>query len=468
MLQELRIFVDRRIARILLIGFISGFPWVLTGATLTLWLRDFGLTRTVVGWAGAITFVYAINFLWAPLIDRLSIPILSARIGHRRSWIVAMQSMILCSLVIWALLNPSANLTGIVFVGLVISIASATQDVAIDALRIEQIGESDSKLMAAGAAAAAVGWWTGFKLGGGIALTTAEILQRMSVEDYWQFTILAMGGVIILCNIALMFVREKPAVERTARQRAAQQRYAQQLSGDQVSRAGFAVPLGWLAATFWEPLLSFFKRNGVSIALALLGFIFLFKIGEAFLARMSIVFYQDIGFSKADIAIYSKGFGWLVTVSFTVLGSLLAVRVGIVKALLLAGLAMALTNLLFSALAWTGKSELLFAVAVVVDDIAGAIATVTFVAFISLLVDRTYTATQYALLASIGTSGRTLFAAGAGWAVDALQGDWGTFFVITAVMVLPSLACLWMLRHKIRELIGDTKTLVGGSRSRTD
>jgi len=198
-----------------------------------------------------------------------------------------------------------------------------------------------------------------------------------------------------------------------------------------------------------EPLQRFFRRNGAYVALALLGFIFLFKIGEAFLGRMSIVFYDEIGFSKTDIAIYSKGLGWLVTVGFTILGSFFAVRAGIVKALVLSGLAMAATNLLFSALAWTGKSYLLFAAAVVVDDITAAIATVTFVTFISLLVDRTYTATQYALLASIGTAGRTLFASGSGLAVDALHGDWGTFFVITALMVLPSLVCLWGIRRRL-------------------
>ncbi len=461
-LEALRIYLDRRVSRILLIGFISGFPWVLTGTILTLWLRDFGLTRTVVGWAGAITFVYAINFLWAPLVDRLSIPYLCARLGQRRGWIVMLQGIILVALALWSLLAPDANLTAIVFLGLIISIASATQDVAIDALRIEQVGASDSKLMAAGAAAATIGWWTGFKLGGAIALATAEVVQALGVRDYWHLTILLMTGVIVLCNIGLMFVRERPSAERTAAQRKAQQRYVRQLSGSWQPRARIAELVGWLATTIVEPLWSFFRRNGAPIALALLGFIFLFKIGEAFLGRMSVVFYQDIGISKTDIAIYSKGFGWLVTVAFTLAGSFIAVRVGIIRALVFSGLAMAVTNLLFSALAWTGKSEWLFAVAVVVDDITGAIATVTFVAFISLLVDRTYTATQYALLASIGTAARTLLASSSGWAVDALHGDWGTFFVITAVMVLPSLACLWMLRHRIHDLIGTTRTLVRG------
>ncbi|HJO68337.1 MAG TPA: hypothetical protein QF804_01480, partial [Rhodospirillales bacterium] len=151
--------------------------------------------------------------------------------------------------------------------------------------------------------------------------------------------------------------------------------------------------------------------------------------------------------------LYSKGVGWFTTVIFTLLGGLIAIRVGLVRAMFLAGIFMALTNLMFSALAWFGKSELLFASAVLLDDLTGAFATVTFVAFISMLVDRTYTATQYALLASIGTAGRTLFAASSGALVDWLEGDWGTFFVITALMVIPSLVCLWLIRHKLADMI---------------
>jgi len=448
MFEELRSYLDRRISRIMLIGFISGFPWVITGAVLTLWLRDYGLTRTAVGFAGAITSVYAINFFWAPFVDRLSIPYLATRLGHRRAWVLLQQGIILVALVIWSFLNPTTDLTAIVFVGLLIAVASATQDIAIDALRIEQIGATDTRLMAAGAAAATVGWWTGFKLGGAMALKTAETFQDMGLNEYWRFTILALTAVIVLCNIGLMFVREKPSAERTTDQLASQDAYMLHLQGKQPSRARMTAALAWLGATAVEPLQRFFRRNGAYVALALRGFIFLFKIGEAFLGRMSIVFYDEIGFSKTDIAIYSKGLGWLVTVGFTILGSFFAVRAGIVKALVLSGLAMAATNLLFSALAWTGKSYLLFAAAVVVDDITAAIATVTFVTFISLLVDRTYTATQYALLASIGTAGRTLFASGSGLAVDALHGDWGTFFVITALMVLPSLVCLWGIRRR--------------------
>ena len=155
-------------------------------------------------------------------------------------------------------------------------------------------------------------------------------------------------------------------------------------------------------------------------------------------------------FSKGDIALYSKGIGWITTVVFTLLGGLFAIRSGVVKAMFISGILMAATNLLFAVLFWSGKSEWLFAVTVLLDDIAAAFATVAFVAFISLLVDRTYTATQYALLASVGTLGRTTLAASSGELVDWLNGDWGIFFVITTVMVIPSLICLWIIRNKLK------------------
>ena len=450
--KPLAVYFERRMARILLLGTISGFPQVLIGTALNLWLKEGGLSRTTIGWAGLILGVYAFNFLWAPLVDRIRIPGLTGRIGHRRAWIVVLQTVILACLVGWSVVDPVVNLTAVVAVGLVIAIASATQDIVIDALRIEQIGTAEGASMAAAAATAVVGWWTGYKLGGAVALEVAEVLQRAGVVDYWQKTFLVLGVVVILCNIGLMFVREAPATARAAAQAAEQRRLAARL-GLADSPGALAAATVWFAATIGGPLLSFFRRNGFAIAAAVLGFIFLFKIGEAFLGRMSLVFYNEVGFTKTDIAIYSKGLGWVTTVAFTVLGGLFAIRMGLVRAMFISGIGMAATNLLFAALAWTGRSELLFAVAVVMDDLTSAFATVTFVAFISMLVDRTYTATQYALLNSIGTSGRTIFAASSGMFVDWLDGDWGTFFVITALMVIPSLLCLWAIRTKLRDML---------------
>ena len=443
--ETFSIYFDIRMLKILLLGAISGFPWVLIGSSLSLWLKEDGLSRSTIGWAGLIFGVYAFNYLWAPLIDRIKIPFLTKKLGHRRGWIVLMQILILISLIAWSLINPSENLALVISVGLLIAIASATQDITVDALRIEQIGENEGRSMAAGAAMAVVGWWSGYKLGGVISLFSAEILQNLGFENYWQLTFLILGVLIILMNIGLMFVNENKSENREINQRNNDELISKKLGNKNV----FTNFLTWIGGTISGPIISFFKKNGFSIAIGILGFVFLFKVGEAFLGRMSIVFYKEIGFSKSDIAIYSKTLGWITTVIFTLLGGLFVIRSGVLKAMFFAGILMASTNLLFSVLAWTGKSELMFAIAVIFDDIAAAFATVAFVAFISLLVDRTYTATQYALLASIGTAGRTTLASSSGALVDWLNGDWGVFFIMTALMVIPSLIILWYMRNKL-------------------
>jgi len=444
--ETFSVYLDRRMVRILLLGIISGFPWVLIGSSLSLWLKEDGLSRSTIGWAGLIFGVYAINYLWAPIIDRIRIPWLTNKIGHRRGWIVTMQFFILVSLVCWSTIDPTANLWAVIAIGLVIAIASATQDITVDALRIEQIGENEGMSMQAGAAMAVVGWWTGYKLGGVVALNAAQYFQNAGIENYWQTTFLVLGVIVIACNIGLMFVHESQPTERQIAQRQTDQMIEEKLGSSGV----ITKMIAWISGTIAGPIISFFKRNGFKIAIGILGFVFLFKIGEAFLGRMSIVFYKEMGFSKGDIALYSKGIGWITTVVFTLLGGLFAIRSGVVKAMFISGILMAATNLLFAALAWSGKSELLFAVAVLLDDIAAAFATVAFVAFISLMVDRTYTATQYALLASIGTLGRTTLAASSGELVDWLNGDWGIFFIITTVMVIPSLILLWFIRNKLK------------------
>ena len=432
--------------RIFLFGFMSGFPWVLIGSALSLWLKDNDLSRATIGWAGLIFGVYAINFLWSPLVDRIQIPYLTKKIGHRKSWIISMQVFILLSLILWSTLDPSDNLWLIIFIGLGIAISSATQDITIDALRIEQINENEGKVMTAGAAISVVGWWTGYKIGGLIALVSADFFQQKGFENYWQLSFLVLSLVVIFTSIALILTPEKSSKQRTLVQRKNDSKIMKQIKNNsQLSRL-----IVWLCGTVVSPITSFFKKNTFSVAIGILSFIFLFKIGEAFLGRMSIIFYNEIGFSKMDIAMYSKGIGWITTITFTLLGGLFAIRIGLLKAMFVSGVIMALTNLMFSVLAWVGNSEILFAFTVLIDDLAAAFATVAFVGFISALVDRTYTATQYAVLASIGTAGRTLFASSSGSLIDWLNGDWGIFFIITAIMVIPSLLCLYLIKDKLK------------------
>ena len=216
--ETFSIYFDKRMLKILLLGAISGFPWVLIGSSLSLWLKEDGLSRSTVGWAGLIFAVYAFNYLWAPLVDRIQIPFLTKKIGHRRGWIVLMQSLILLSLFLWSMINPTENLALVITVGLLIAVASATQDITVDALRIEQIGENEGGAMAAGAAMAVVGWWSGYKLGGVLSLFSAEFLENAGFENYWQLTFLILGILIILMNIGLMFIHETGHEDRLIKQ----------------------------------------------------------------------------------------------------------------------------------------------------------------------------------------------------------------------------------------------------------
>ena len=429
--QTLSVYCERRMAKIFLLGIISGFPWVLIGTCLTLWLKENDLSRSTIGWAGLIFGVYAINFFWAPLVDKLKIPFFTRTIGHRKSWVLFCQLMIFLCLFSWGFVTPHENLAFIITVGLFIAIFSATQDIAIDAFRIEQAKSSEEAAMAAGAAVAVIGWWTGFKVGGILSLYSAELFQQAGYENYWQLTFLLLGLIIIICNCCVMFIDE-PARSKPNK-----------------INVGTSLYLAWLYECVLDPILSFFKKNGWSLGLALISFIFLFKIGEAFMGKMSIVFYKEIGFSKTDIALYSKGVGWITTVTFTLIGGVFAIRAGIFKALMFSGIAMATTNLFFSLMAWMEQSELIFVFAVLLDDLATAFATVTFVAFISTLIDRNYTATQYALLASVGTVGRTILASSSGAMVDWLNGNWALFFILTTAMVIPSLVLLVLIRKRL-------------------
>ncbi len=420
-------------ARIFLLGALSGFPWVLIGAMLTFWLSDAGIQRSGIGLFGLVFVAYALNLLWAPLVDAFPGPGAKGRFGRRRGWILAMQGMILALLVLLSLLDPAEqdHLYFIAIVALCIALAGATQDVAIDALRIELIAASEPARMAAGAAMSTAGWWGGYGFGGALALSLVDLLQPIFPERHWQATYLLQMLPIALGMLLLYLFVPEPADRRRG--------LPPQDGGDILLSA-----LG----LYLRPVLAFLNRYGLRIGLALLGIVFLFKIGESFLGRMSLLFYKEIGFSRSEIALYAKFPGTLTYVLFALLGGIFSARYGLLRGLFLGGLAMAGTNIFFAVLAWH-PVPWLFTLAVVSDQFTTAVSTVAFVAFLSQLCDKVHTATQYAALASLGNLGRTTLAASSGFLVDGLEGDWGLFFILTALMVLPSLALLLAVRRRL-------------------
>lgn len=423
--QYLALYKDKRLLVIFVLGALSGFPWVLIGSAMTAWLQEAGLTRSAIGFFGSIFVVYAFNFLWAPLLDAFKFPLLS-RLGRRRSWIVTMQLVILAMVLGIAFTNPGMSLLWTSILALGIAIASATQDIAIDAYRIEVMSEEEENKIPAAAAMATSGWWTGYSLPGAVALILSD---QAGIE--WKHVYLVLSLFVVASIVFVFNIKEPVSTLATA------------------TAAKTENILNTVFKTVIQPLLEFFKRNGVMLAIMLLLFVFLFKIGEAFLGRMSIVFYKEIGFSNTDIGIYSKMIGWWVIIIFSIIASALNIRFGIIKGLIIAGIAMAATNLMFSWIALVGPSKPLFAATIVVDNFTASFATVAFVSFISSLTNRAYTATQYALLASLGNLGRTTLAVFSGVMVDGLGGNWALFFVITALMVVPSLVILLWLSKRI-------------------
>ncbi|QXC58972.1 MFS transporter [Vibrio mimicus] len=422
-----------------MLGCASGFPWVLIGSNMTGWLKDAGLSRAAIGYFGSIFTVYAINFLWAPLVDRVKLPILHSMLGQRRSWIFFCQCIILIGTLLIAGINPANNLILTSLFALGIAIASATQDVAIDAFRIDSFSKSESSKLPQASAMAVIGWSTGYSLPGYFAFVNADSMG-------WNGVYYIMAGVVGLLMLFTLLVGE-PQTQRDQLQQLAEERH-QQIVSNRILR--------WLTVTVFEPFIDFFRRNGFRVALTLLLFVFLFKIGEAFLGRMSIAFYKEIGFSNEQIGYYSKLLGWGITILFTLLGSLVNIKFGIVRGLMIGGIAMASSNLMFAWIAKVGPNEHLFLATLVVDNFTSAFSTVAFVSFLTLMTGQAFSATQYALLASLGNLGRTTIASFSGELADYLN-DWSLFFILTAVMVIPSLIMLYSLRHDFSLMLEKAK-----------
>ena len=386
------------------------------------WLTEVGLSRTGVGLFGAVLVLYTVNFLWAPIVDHVRLPVLG-HLGQRRSWIIACQGLLIAFAVLLALTGPQVSLTATALIAIGIAAASATQDLAIDAYRITVIGEDEPELLGHAAAMATCGWVTGSSLPGIVAFWLADPIGWPNVY---------LGLAVLVVPITLLVWRLFPEPPRPA---------DVAFDWHRMDR--------WVRDTYLDAVGEFFRRNGVQLALGLLAFIFLFKIGEAFLGRMVIRFYIEVGFSNADIGTYSKGLGWLVTMVCALAAAILTGRFGVVRGLFLAGIAMAATNLLFAWIAIVGPDTRVLAFAVVADGVTSAFSTVAFVAFISYYTSRLHTAAQYGALASLGNSGRTVLAASSGIIVDALGGAWAAFFVITALMVTPSLGVLVWIGRRI-------------------
>jgi PAT family beta-lactamase induction signal transducer AmpG len=438
-------FKDKRLISIFIFGMASGFPWVLIGSVMSAWLKDEGLSRSTIGLFGLVFGAYSINFLWSPLIDRIKLPFLNKLFGLRRSWILFTQFFIIITTFLLSTVDISTNLKLAAILSIIIAIASATQDISIDAFRIDTLAENESHKATAAAAMATSGWWSGYALLGTVPFFFADLPGWN-----WNNIYLVLAFMMACLSLCVFWVKE-PESNREKKQSELETHYQNTLFSHN-KNAFISKSTSWLLVTLIAPFSEFFKRNGVKTALALLAFIFLFKAGEAFLGRMSIVFYKEVGFTNTQIGMYSKFGTGVITIIFAFLGSLFNHKYGIVKGLFISGIAMAASNLLFAVIAMIGPVEWMYALTVVVDGFTQAWSLVAMVAFLSMLCDRSFTAAQYALLASLGNFSRTLLSSSSGILVDWLNGNWALFFVLTAVMVIPSLVFLYLIRHHLYRL----------------
>ena len=417
----------------MLFGFCSGFPFVLTGSVLTLWLQESGFSRSTIGFIGAISTVYAINWMWAPFVDRIKLPILYRLFGQRRSWILFCQMAIALLLLAISFGDPRENLLYVTLIAVAIATFSATLDIAVDAYRITIFSrdEMDAKMPYA-AAMTTSGWWAGYGfVGGALALALGGETIGLDWPVVYRYLIL-----IYVFIFALVIASPEPVIEEA----------------DLIPEAKNAERSvsAWILKYFVGPFKEFLNRCGFRLALSVLLFLLVFKLGESMLGRMSLLFYVEVGFTTDQISFYSKFFGGLVTAAFAILAALVNTRFGVMRGLFIAGVAMAAANLLYALIAIVGPNTNLFIFTLIIDNFFVAFSTVAFVSFISYFTSRTYTGTQYALMVSISNLGRTTLAAGSGALVDFLNGDWAFFFVLTSLMVIPGLCLLVWVRSLMK------------------
>ena len=428
--QIVRNLKDMRLWRIFLIGCASGYPWVLIGGNLNLWLRQEGFERKDIGFIGFVFTVYTINFLWAPILDSVKLNFFG--IGQRKSWIVLCQCAIVAFTVLMALLGPSLNLALFVVAVIGVGAASATQDLAIDAYRITVIREDEKEMVGLGAAMATGGWWVG------AGLPSAVLLYLTDMDAFtWNSVYLVAAAAIVPVTVVVAWFFEEPKLQQA-----------------HLGRNWFLKVL----LAYVDTIRDFFRRHGVEVALSLLLFIVLFKIGEAFLGRMAKPFYTDVGFTNSHIATADL-IDTAIVIVFSILAGIVVPRLGIFKMLLIAGVAMAATNLMFAWIAATGPSVGLFYWTIVADGITTSVSSVAFVAFLTFYVSHLHAAAQYSALSSLGTAGRTFLAGFSGVLIDGLDGNWAFFFVLTSVAVVPSLFVLALMaaRFKSRGGLGGSK-----------
>lgn len=377
--QSFQVYLRPKMLAMLLLGFSAGLPLLLVFGTLSFWLRKEGIDRSTIGYISWVAAIYGVKFLWSPLVDKLPIPFAKKLLGQRRSWMLLAQTGVLIGLILLGTVNPHEHLSILVWYALLVAFSSATQDIALDAWRIESAPDQEQGAMAG---TYQLGYRLGMLLAGGGAFSLAHFYG-------WSFAYTFMGMCMLVGIGTTLMISEPPNNEF-------------QKSSEKINASvnPLSQLITWLVSAVVYPFTDFFKRNGMYAVLILI-FIATFRLSDITMGVMAGPFYADMGYTELQVGLISKSFGIGVTIAGALLGGVLVMRWGILRVLIIAGVLVVSTNLIFVWLATQAPNTMLLALVITADNLSGGIAGTVFIAYLSSLTNKAYTATQYALLSSI-------------------------------------------------------------------
>ena len=433
--ESLAVYLQPRVLIVLMLGFSSGLPLALSGSTLLVWMRESGVDLGTIGLFALVGTPYTLKFIWAPLIDALHVPLFTRAFGRRRGWLVFSQLLLIGAILLLALTDPARSPLFVALGALLVATMSSTQDIVVDAFRVESLPESEQ-------AAGMASYVAAYRIG--MLISTAGVLFLVSAFEStgigrhaaWMWGYVAMAALVLIGTVTALLATEP---EQSVRAEAATR-----------NESAFTRVMHAAVGAFSE----FLSRK---YALTVLAFVVLFKFTDAFSGTMTAPFVIDLGFTRNDYAAIVKGVGLIATLVGGFAGGYVARRYSLVTSLWIGGVLQAVSNLVFAWLAFVGVNQWALAAAISAENFTGAIGTVIFVAYLSALCQNPlHTATQYALLTALAAVGRTYLSSGAGYVAETT--GWPAFFVISMVVAVPSLILLaWLQRRGHFEMVGPVK-----------
>jgi len=433
--EALTVYAKPRIIGMFFLGFSAGLPFLLVFSTLSAWLSDSDVSRTTIGFFSWIGIMYSIKVFWAPVVDRIPLPFISQLLGQRRSWLIVAQSGIAAGLLLLAYTTPDQNIQLFAFFALIVAFSSATQDIVIDAYRIEAVGE---EYQAAMAATYVLGYRIATLAAGAGALYIADFIN-------WQVAYISMAALTGIGIATTLIIRE-PAHQVKADTLAYEEQLINKIEGTVHAKGTLQRITDWFASAVISPFAEFFRRTGKHAILILL-LIGTYRITDITMAVMANPFYLDLGFTKSEIASITKLFGFFLTMAGVAIGGVMVMRFNIMRPLLLGALLVIASNLLFALLSTIGPEITMLALVISADSLAGGIATAVFIAYLSSLTNKAYTATQYALFSSIMTLFPKIIAGFSGIIVDAY--GYFTFYIYSSLLGIPAIfIIIFLIRNE--------------------